>query len=170
MKIKLKGNISGIIRMATVEDASSILALVKKVMSEVDYFPSTSEEFTITVEQEEKYLEKIALFLVAEIDGKIVGAASLERSKYLKMKHSAMFGITILKEYSGIGLGSLLVEQVINWSQENDIEKIDLEVFEENRPAIRLYKKFDFIIEGRKNKHIKTNGVYQDSLLMTKFL
>jgi RimJ/RimL family protein N-acetyltransferase len=98
----------------------------------------TQEEFNFSVEQEEDYIKNITLFLVAEVDGKIIG--------------------------------SLLKKKVIEWADLNKVEKIDLEVFEDNEPAISLYKKFGFLEEGRKRKAIKTNETYKDIFLMGRFL
>ena len=159
-----------IIRKAKEDDAAEILRVVKRVMSEVDYFPSTSEEFDFTVEQEEEFIKNIELFLVAEVDGRIVGSSTLIRGNYGKIRHTAMFGITILQEFTGLGIGSMIVDEVLNYSRENGIEKIDLEVFEDNLPGMNLYKKFGFIVEGRKNKNIKVDGKYKDTILMTRLL
>jgi len=164
----MKSNV--IIRKAKEDDAAEILRVVKRVMSEVDYFPSTSEEFDFTVEQEEEFIKNIELFLIAEVDNKIVGTSTLIRGDYEKIRHTAMFGITILQEFTGLGIGSMMVKEVLNYSKENGIEKVDLEVFEDNLPGINLYKKFGFIVEGRKNKYIKVNGKYKDMILMTKLL
>lgn len=62
------------------------------------------------------------------------------------------------------------MEEVIKWCKKNQVEKIELEVFEENTPAIALYKKFGFIEEGRKNRNIKIKDEYKNTLLMAKFL
>lgn len=159
-----------LIRNAESKDAAEIIRIVKKVIDETSFFPKTVDEFDITIEQEEKYIQNTALFLVAEIDGKIVGSATLERSTLSKIKHTATFGITILKEYCGLGIGSLLMKKVIQWSELNGVEKIDLEVFEDNISAIALYNKLGFIEEGRKRKAIKTNEGYKDIILMSKFL
>ena len=63
-----------------------------------------------------------------------------------------------------------MTNKVIEWSEQNGVEKIDLEVFADNIPAIGLYKKFGFIEEGRKIKAIKSNEEYKDIILMSKFL
>lgn len=159
-----------IIRNAEAKDAEEIIKLVKQVMKESPFFPRTSEEFNFTVEQEEDYIKSAALFLVAEVNGKIVGSATLDRSKLIKLSHTVLFGITILKEFSHEGIGSLLMKKVISWAEINKISKIELEVFESNLPAISLYKKFDFAEEGKKIKAIKTAEGYEDLILMYKFL
>jgi RimJ/RimL family protein N-acetyltransferase len=166
----LVNNPNIVIRNAETKDAAEIIVLVKQVMSESPFFPRTPEEFNFSVEKEEDYIKNIALFLVAEVDGKIIGSATLDRNNLSKISHTASFGITILKEHSGQGVGSLLMKKVIEWAQLNKVEKIDLEVFEDNEPAISLYKKFGFLEEGRKRKAIKTNETYKDMFLMGRFL
>lgn len=168
--MKIKNGHELLIREAKIEDANEILLLVKNVMGEVEFFPKEPEEFNLTVEQEVEYIKKTSLFLVAEIDGKIVGSTTLQKGSSIKTVHVSTFGITILKAYSGLKIGSLLIKNVIEWSKENGVEKIELEVFEENIPAIGLYKKFGFIVEGRKNRNIKINDKYKDTLLLAKFL
>ncbi|SHH34332.1 Protein N-acetyltransferase, RimJ/RimL family [Clostridium collagenovorans DSM 3089] len=159
-----------IIREAMVEDADEIRILAKQVMGEVIFFSKEPEEFKVTIEQEEEYIRKTSLILVVEIDGKIVGCATLQKGGSARTKHVALFGITILKEYTGLKLGSLLMKKVIEWAEKNEVEKIELEVFAENIPAIKLYEKFGFVVEGRKVKSIKVKDRYIDMLLLGKFI
>ncbi|BCZ46164.1 N-acetyltransferase [Clostridium gelidum] len=166
----LINNTDLIIRNAETRDAEGIIQLVKQVMKESPFFPRTSDEFNFTIEQEEKYIKNAALFLVAEVNGNIIGSATLDRSELVRLNHAALFGITILKAFSHQGVGSALMKKVIEWAELNRIEKIDLEVFENNTQAISLYKKFAFIEEGRKIKAIKTNKGYEGIILMCKFL
>lgn len=163
---ELANNKNVIIRNAEIKDAAQAIYIVKQVMAEAPFFPRTSEEFVFTVEQEEDYIKNATLFLVAEIDGKIVGLATLDRSNLVKIHHTATFGINILKEYCGQGIGSLLMGKVIEWAEYNGVEKIDLEVFANNTSGIALYKKYGFVEEGRKRKAIKTNEGYEDMLIM----
>ncbi|MCB2299297.1 GNAT family N-acetyltransferase [Clostridium tagluense] len=157
-------------RSAQVKDAAEIILIVKQVIAETSFFPRTADEFNFTVEQEEEYIKNAALFLLVEIEGTIVGSATLDRSPLSKLNHTATLGITILKAYCGLGIGNLLMKKVIEWAELNGVEKIDLEVFQDNAPAISLYKKFGFIEEGTKIKAIKTNAGYKDIVLMGKFL
>ncbi|WP_346936610.1 GNAT family N-acetyltransferase [Clostridium sp.] len=168
--MKIKNDHELIIRKATVEDANEIVMLVKQVMGEVSFFPKEPDEFDLTAEDEAEYIKNTSLFLVAEIDGKIVGSTTLQKGSTKRTSHVADFGITILREYSGLKIGTLLMEEIIKWCKENQVEKIELEVFEENTPAITLYKKFGFIEEGRKNKNIKIKGEYKNTLLLASFL
>jgi ribosomal protein S18 acetylase RimI-like enzyme len=163
-------NSSLIIREAEHKDAEEIILMVKQVMKETGFFPHTAEEFNITVDHEIEYMKSTALFLLAEIDGKIVGSATLDRSDLKKLSHNVTFGITILKEYCGLGIGSILMEKVIELTKAEGIEKIELEVFENNLSAIKLYNKFGFFEEGRRKKMIKTEEGYLDMIIMGRFI
>ncbi|WP_160688144.1 GNAT family N-acetyltransferase [Clostridium sp. C2-6-12] len=158
------------IRKAEPKDAEEIILMVKQVMKETGFFPHTAEEFNITVDNEIEYMKSTALFLLAEIDGKIVGSATLDRSDLKKLKHNVTFGITILKEYCGLGIGSILMEKIIEYTKAEGIEKIELEVFENNLSAIKLYRKFGFLEEGRRKKFIKTDEGYLDMIIMGRFI
>lgn len=53
--------------------------------------------------------------------------------------------IYILKEYQGNGLGSMLLEKVVEIARENDLDYIWLGVWEKNMGAIRLYGRQGFV-------------------------
>ena len=47
---------------------------------------------------------------------------------------------------------------------------MELEVFESNLPAVRLYMKMGFSVEGRRVKARKLEGVYDNIILMGAFI
>lgn len=79
--------------------------------------------------------------------------------------------MTVLPEYQNYGIERVLVETLINWAKNNSkIEKVRLEVMEDNLGAIQLYKNLGFFEEGRKAKGVKLDGSYQDLILMALFV
>jgi RimJ/RimL family protein N-acetyltransferase len=50
------------------------------------------------------------------------------------------------------------------------LERIELEVFASNTPAITLYEKKGFVVEGVKKKARKLDGVYDDMIQMALFI
>ncbi|QVK17454.1 GNAT family N-acetyltransferase [Mycoplasmatota bacterium] len=158
------------IRIAKKEDAEEIIHLVKKVIKEVDYFPLEAEDFDFTVEAEIEFIENTELFLVCEINGDLVGSSTLIRGKYKKTAHTALFGITILNEYTNSGIGTQILNYMIKHAKKNGIERIELEVFEKNISALKLYRKFGFEVDGKKENYIKTNKGYHNLLIMSKSL
>lgn len=76
----------------------------------------------------------------------------------------------LLPEYRGKGIGSKLLEKVLDRGREFGLEKIELHVYTSNQAAIALYKKFGFEEEGLIKKYRKLDGKYFDCLAMAKFL
>ena len=101
-----------------------------------------------TQEEEAAYISRIQasfdeLMLVARIDGKVVGIASLLHSAPLTQKRGN-FSVTVLKDYWNIGIGSKLTSEIINFARLHHFEAIDLDVRSDNLRAIGLYEKFKF--------------------------
>jgi ribosomal protein S18 acetylase RimI-like enzyme len=89
-----------------------------------------------------------ACFAVAEIDGELIasGYALIEQAKPTKKDHHhAYLGFMyVVPEYRGKGVNGKVLEYLIDWSKENDISEIILEVYAENESALKAYKKIGF--------------------------
>lgn len=72
----------------------------------------------------------------------------------------------ILKSYRGQGIGNQLIAECLRLAKNHGLEKVELEVFADNFPAIRLYEQNGFLEEGRKINARKLDGRYQDVILM----
>jgi RimJ/RimL family protein N-acetyltransferase len=60
-------------------------------------------------------------------------------------------------------VGSALVAAAIEWARAQGMHKLSLGVFPHNAAAIALYRKFGFVDEGRRVKHIRrSNGELWD--------
>jgi len=80
-----------------------------------------------------------------------------------RTKHMGDLGMTVLKSHWGQGIGSALLEFLIDWSKNNPIiRKINLQVKVDNENAIKLYKKFDFKNEGRIERFFLIDGTFYD--------
>lgn len=109
----------------------------------------------------------INLFLVAEVNERIVGFSRCEGSKLKRSSHKVEFGVCVLKEYWGYGIGKNLLKEAVNWADLNEIKKITLNVLETNDKAIKLYKKYGFEEEGvLKEDKLLSDGNYYNTILM----
>ncbi|VFT66960.1 N-acetyltransferase GCN5 [Escherichia coli] len=67
------------------------------------------------------------------------------------------------------GVASALMREMIemcdNWLR---VDRIELTVFIDNAPAIKVYKKFGFEIEGTGKKYALRNGEYVDAYYMAR--
>jgi RimJ/RimL family protein N-acetyltransferase len=65
------------------------------------------------------------------------------------------------------GVATALVAAVIEWTRARGLHKLALGVFPHNDAAIALYRKFGFVDEGRRVKHIRrANGDLWDLVEM----
>ncbi|ASN06428.1 GNAT family N-acetyltransferase [Virgibacillus necropolis] len=110
------------------------------------------------------------LFLVAEVDERIVGFSRCEGNKLKRTSHKVEFGVCVLKEFWGYGIGKSLLKESIHWADSNEIKKITLNVLETNDKAIALYKKYGFEAEGiLKKDKLLSDGNYHNTVLMGRF-
>lgn len=110
------------------------------------------------------------LFLVAEVNGRIVGFSRCEGNKLKRSAHKVVFGTCVLKEYWGYGIGKNLLKESIAWADSNEIKKINLNVLETNETAIKLYQKYGFEVEGMlKKDKLLSDGNYYNTILMGRF-
>lgn len=110
------------------------------------------------------------LFLVAEIDGRIVGFSRCEGNDLKRTIHKLEFGVCVLKEFWGYGIGRNLLEESIPWADSNGIKKIALNVLETNEKAIKLYQQFGFEVEGiLKNDKFLSDGKFYNTIVMGRF-
>lgn len=89
-----------------------------------------------------------------------------------KTKHVAYLGIALLECYRGVGLGRAMMEFAIRHASENSqILKIELGVFDSNTAAVGLYESMGFVVEGRLAKKFRQpDGTFYDEILMGLWL
>jgi len=171
--ISLKDNSSVLIREGTVDDAEALIPTMKDILRETEYLLLEEEEFNMTLEEEKNWLKRFdfspnSLYLVAVHNDKIIGTMGIEGNNMLKVKHTASIGISLRKEWQGLGLGRKLMEVAINWAKNNTgLELIWLEVLSPNTHAIKLYEKLGFMEAGRQKDFFKLpQDRYCDNIIM----
>lgn len=160
------------IRRAVKGDAKGLLDYLDIIGIESDFLTFGEEGLGITLKEEEAFIENIlkqdnSLFIVAELEGRIVGNLNFAGGIKLRTKHVGEFGISVLKEFWGQGIGKELMTYLIQWAEETGIiTKINLKVRPENTRAINLYKSLGFKEEGLQTRDYLIQGKYHDSLIM----
>lgn len=174
---KLKNGQTVTIRDARVTDAPYSRITLKTMAGESIYLSGGPAENDRTLKEEEEFIQlhqdhPHALMIVVEQDRKILGFLSFAPSDKQRMAHWGEFGVAILKEYWGNGLGQFLLQIMIDWARENPgVERIMLNVHSGNTRGIHLYKKYGFVEEGRQVKALKfKNGEYMDNILMAMWV
>ena len=107
--------------------------------------------------------------LVACIDDSVVGNLTLMVEQNPRRSHVASFGIAVAAEFHNRGVSSALMREMINlcdnWLR---IERIELTVYVDNAPALAVYRKFGFEIEGTAKRFALRNGEYIDAYFMAR--
>lgn len=99
---------------------------------------------------------------------KVVGMVSL-RTFRGRRAHVGQLGIFVHDDYQNQGIGSKLMEAVIdlaeNWL---NLQRLELIVNSDNPSAIHLYEKYGFVIEGTLRKNAFRAGSYIDGYAMAR--
>lgn len=164
------------IEQARPEDAEELLALMRQVGGETDNLTFGPEGLPFSVEQEKDYLRAMgenptSAFFVARLNGRIVGDASVRGMTMARARHRSEMGISVRKDCWGQGVGSRLMEAVIDFAKNSaGIEIISLEVRADNIRAQALYRKYGFQEIGRFPGFFKIDGRWIDFILMNLYL
>lgn len=156
------------------KDLDEFCEFLLKLDNEAEYMLYEKGERNIDKEKIKKDIEAIIddgdACYVAIAENKIVGYVIAVREKFMRTQHVATIVIGILEEYCSKGIGSSLLQYIINWVNENEVKRVELTVISENIRAISLYKKFGFKIEGIREKSTLKDGEYYDELYMAKII
>jgi putative acetyltransferase len=155
------------IRAMRSEDAADIF----EIYNQPDFRSATLALPYESFDTVRKWLEPRSprdLHFSAELDGRIVGASAL-RPFYGRRAHAAEFWIGVHESFTGMGIGSRLMEAMIdtadNWL---NVKRIEMTVFTDNAAALALYKKFGFEIEGTHKAASFRNGDFVDAHCMAR--
>lgn len=163
------------IRSVNIKDAEEILEYCKIVGGETDNLLFGSEGLGFSVETERTIIENIAVkekdIMLAAMDGdNVVGIGNIMGNGRMRIGHQARLAISVRKDYWGQGVGSRIMQSLIDFVKERSIEVITLEVYHDNESAIKLYQKFGFKEIGYFKNFSKVNGEYKDAVLMNLYL
>jgi L-phenylalanine/L-methionine N-acetyltransferase len=107
--------------------------------------------------------------LVAVVDGRVVGMLDLHVQQSPRRRQSGDIGMAVHDDYQGQGIGSALMTAMLeladNWI---GLRRIELTVYTDNGPAVHLYQKFGFLIEGTARQYALRNGMYVDAHYMAR--
>ena len=172
-EIQLKNGQTALLRNGTAADGAAALENFLQAHQETDYLLSYPDEITFTVEDESRYLQEKTdstseIELLALVDGKVVGMAGIEAvGPQEKVRHRADFGVDILQDYWGLGLGGAMTEACIQCAREAGYAQLELTVVAENERAIALYQKHGFVECGRNPKGFRSRfSGYQEIVTM----
>ncbi len=161
------------VRRTSVNDAAAIARLMADpaVYAGLMQLPYPDEDGWRAKLTESLAPGKTDLLLSAELDGKVVGSCGLHpASPALRRRHALMLGISVLPEAQGRGVGSALMAAMCDYADRwAGALRLELTVYVDNTPAVALYRKFGFEIEGTLKGYAMRDGAYADVYTMARF-
>ena len=171
--IILKNGKEALLRNGDASDGRAVYEAFNLAHAETDYLLSYSDENSYDPEQEARFLRERTdspneIEIIAVVDGKVAGTAGIEAvgTKY-KVRHRAEFGISVLREYWGVGLGRALTNACIRCARDAGYAQLELNVVAENQRALSLYRDVGFVEFGRNPRgfNSRTSG-FQELVYM----
>jgi L-phenylalanine/L-methionine N-acetyltransferase len=107
--------------------------------------------------------------LVAVVDGEVIGVIGLHTSSRPRVNHRGEIGMMVRDDWQGKGAGAAMMRAIIDLADKwLNLARIELTVFTDNEPAIALYRKFGFEIEGTLRKFAFRDGEFVDAYAMAR--
>ena len=166
-----------LIREAEVEDAAELVAFLNRVSLETDFTSLDRNGILMTDTEMELFLDKQAhsenqITLLALLNDEIAGLVNITADQRKRVRHIGDLFIVIGQKYWNNGLGSLLLEEVVEWAQASGIlRRLQLTVQTRNQAAVHLYQKHGFVIEGRQERGAYIGeGEFIDVYLMGRLI
>ncbi|WP_346889577.1 GNAT family protein [Clostridium sp. UBA1056] len=174
--IKLKSGKELLLRRPKEEDAEAMIEYLNIVGGESDNLLFGKNEFRLTVEQEREYISNVnindnALMILGIIDNQIVSVSQVNSSNRKRIAHNSELAISVKKEYWGMGIGTVVMEVLIDFAKNHDtIRTISLGVKASNKKAQHLYEKIGFEKVGVHRNFFNIDGNYDDEILMDLYI
>ena len=122
--VTLKDGRNCLLRNGVTSDGKAVLDVFNRTHQETDYLLTYSDENCFTASQEADFLQRKTdstntVEIIAIVDGVVAGTAGIDALGMRdKIKHRAVFGIAITKEFWGLGIGKYLMEKlgIFSWN------------------------------------------------------
>ncbi|MEO6772912.1 MAG: GNAT family N-acetyltransferase [Kofleriaceae bacterium] len=167
------------IRRAVPGDAAALIAHLRALAREPGInIPLAPDEITLTVGEERDRLASFednprVLLLVAARssarDAELLGELTVRGlSTRRAVQHVATLGMSVRADARGQGVGTALLAAALHWAAAQGFTRVELYVYARNAPAIALYEKHGFVLEGRRKHFIRDGEEFLDDLVMAR--
>lgn len=153
------------------ENAAEILEYLKTIGGETHFLLMDENGLGISEEREAKILEAAYVeprggMHFGKINREIACMFSLSCHPRRRLAHTGEIALSVRKKYWHIGVGSAIMETLIELAKEASLKNVELGVYADNERAIALYRRFGFEEIGRHRGKMYVDGEYYDEILM----
>lgn len=135
---KMKDNLS--FAVANIQDANALAVVDSQCFAGEAYSAKSFEE---------ELSEKSKHYIVAKFAGLVIGYVGLQTLG----DELNLLKIAVLPQYRNLGVGFKLMSMSFDYKKENNLNNYFLEVRESNQNAIKLYKKFGFKLQSKRERY-----------------
>lgn len=155
------------IEYATAKRLMSFYQLLDKVAQERIYLQMTeAPPFERMQAFQTRHIKNNWPNFFAVTDNEVIGWIEITPKLNLCLAHRGLLSMGVSKLHRGMGIGKELLNVALEYAKKIGLEKVELDVYESNKVAIELYKKFGFKQSGFISHYRKLDGEYYDCLFM----
>jgi ribosomal protein S18 acetylase RimI-like enzyme len=110
---------------------------------------------------------RVAQFVAVE-DGLVLGWCDIVPKTHVTLRHVGVLGMGVAAPHRARGIGRALLQAAIEGATARGISRIELLVRSDNEPAIALYRRSGFELEGRLRNYLIVDGASHDVLAMAR--
>ena len=147
-----------------------LLSLKNKTLYNFNPFGKINSSNVVSIVQKElSRKDRIRFF--SFYGDTLIGYSYLTKFEKKSKKHNCTLGIVIGDKWQSDGFGTLICKYMIDYAWKKQFEKIWLTVFDNNTPAINLYKSLGFEVEGifindeqylKKQRHVVSMAIFKN--------
>ena len=163
------------VRLAAERDVPALIALINRLAAEASLLFVVPVDPETGVEDLRQFLRAAAAsgnnaVLVATEGDRLVGLATATGGVHPAKQCTIEIGIGVIETHHGRGIGHALMAGLEEWARAAGIHRLQLPVVTSNAPAIALYRKSGFTIEGTLRQSARVSGRHLDQYMMAKLL
>jgi putative acetyltransferase len=109
--------------------------------------------------------------LVASLEQDLVGLLDVHTfPNRPRRRHVGQIGMSVRDEFQRKGVGTALLQAAVDLADKwLNLLRLELQVYSDHEPAVRLYTRFGFAIEGKLVRYAYRAGQYVDAYAMARF-
>lgn len=134
-----------VLRVIKESDNFELANIIKRSLEQMDYaLDGTVYTDEATNHMFDGYQTEDSVYYIAEIDGEIMGGSGIRRITKAEGNVCELQRMFLSSKARGLGVGSALMKQCIEFAREKKYEMVYLETAEVMQDAIKLYQKSGF--------------------------
>jgi RimJ/RimL family protein N-acetyltransferase len=128
-----------------------------------------------TLDEEREFIRTFteperSVLIAAEEDGEVIGLVSLLARQHPQEAHVGELGISVDAESRSRGIGTALIEALLEWAEAHGVTRVEVQAFGRNERAIALYERLGFVREGVRRGAVIVDGRRDDIVLLARLL